>query len=181
MLNITQEELQKFIKMLEPARLADTVENAAAISSYVKKHNLPHTAQSCYQAVNELLFTDAFTWDVKPQKVLAAAKNAKPQNKMDVMREIDEFNARKQASEKTDAEKVTGAQFEKDTEALIESYTPVVARGIAYGAQSAAQNSLRKYVAAEKARGVSAETTFKIVREHIEKLYADAEKARERV
>src|SRR6266566_2454106 len=72
MLNMNQDEVQRFINSVAPARLTNTIENAAAIAQYVKSHNLPHNAESCLKAVHALLFQDsALTWDVKPAKLIA--------------------------------------------------------------------------------------------------------------
>ena len=128
MLNISQDEVNKFVKMVAPARLTDTIENAAAIAQYVKSHNLPHDADSCLKAVHALLFQDsALTWDVKPQKLLAFENLRRPTiipNAPD-LQEHAKWTEKIKAHDISDAKAKADAASIKRAKDLIAGFNPV--------------------------------------------------------
>ena len=128
MLNISQDEVNKFVKMVAPARLTDTIENAAAIAQYVKSHNLPHNAESCLKAVHALLFQDsALTWDAKPQKLLAFENLLRPtiiSNAPD-LKEHAAWTEKIKARDISDAKAKNDAASIKRAKDLIAGFNPV--------------------------------------------------------
>jgi hypothetical protein len=184
-LSMSQDEVQKFIKMVEPARLANTTENAAALASYVKKHNLPHTAESCFQAVNALVFTEAFTSDVEPGALKGQRANA---NKPAKIEDPQKVEAARQAKLKAEQEKAKidkeFAALVKQCEELIESYYPRKRSGsIDYPERDSSQAKWRASLAVAKQKN-----DLRVMRAYrdslvatVNKRYQDQEKASERM
>jgi hypothetical protein len=182
MLNMGQDEVQRFIKMVEPARLANTIENAAAISQYVKSHNLPHNAESCLKAVHALLFQDsALTWDVKPQKLLLMERDARPATITTALESEKLWAARVKAGEIADAKRKADVEATKAITSAINGYTPVAGGRISFGKQAEETKRLHEYVKQQLARNASPQSIFEQVEKEIARLYRVDERAMEKM
>src|ERR1700739_1668799 len=129
MLNMGTDELQKLINAIAPARLENTVENAAAIASYVKSHKLPHNAESCLKAVNALLFVEgAITWDIPPAKLASRSQHEAKIRLKSAQTSENEFAVKKAAAEAADKKAKKDAGTMKAVAAVIDAYTPIDSR-----------------------------------------------------
>jgi hypothetical protein len=182
MLDMGQEEVQKLINQVAPARLANTVENAAAIASYVKSHNLPHNADSCLKAVNALLFVDgALTWDILPAKLASRTQHEAKIELKSAQQSNEEFTQKLRASEAADAKvKADNASITQAKE-LIKAYNPVKNNRFDAREQMDRQAEWTAALnqAIEKKRNL--QEHVKALAETIQKRYRDREKASERI
>jgi hypothetical protein len=173
-------ELRKAEERIKPAKLADTQSNGLALSAYLKQNNLEPTAANFYNAVNALVAS--LKWTVKPAKLVAAEQNERPQNLNDAAKGAAEFTRRKQAAEVADAKAKADATIIRDTYSAILAYTPIDSRGrVVLGKQSTTRELLQKYVAKEVAGKKDAASIREQVVKYIAKLYADDERALERL
>jgi len=184
MLNISQDEVNKFVKMVAPARLTDTIENAAAIAQYVKSHNLPHNADSCLRAVHALLFQDsALTWDVKPQKLLAFENMRRPTiipNAPD-LQEHAKWTVKIQAHDISDAKAKNDAASIQRAKDLISSFNPVSRGMYDHSAREEAQKSWTAALDRAIAEKVNLQNWVEVLAAAIQKRYRDRAKASEKM
>ena len=182
MLNMNQDEVQKFIKMVEPARLANTIENAAAISQYVKSHNLPHNAESCLKAVHALLFQDsALTWDVKPQKLLGAERNARPATIPSAIESENAWAKKVKAADARDAKKAADAASIAQAKQLIAQYNPTSRNGYDARERMDAQALWTASLDRAITEKVNLQNWVEVLAAAIQKRYRDREKASEKM
>jgi len=171
-------------KRLLPAVLKETNDNGAQIALYLNKNGLDFTnPDHLYKAVQAILFKGLLEWE--PGKEPAALRARKQNEGFATIKSAQEsqaeFNQKKKAGEAADAKKKADAETLKRIDSIIAAYTPVERGRIIFGRQNEVQTRLRAYVATQVARNADPQSISEQVEKEIQRLYAESEKAHERV
>ncbi len=160
---------------LKPAVLKESPEDQAFIerlvSQYILANQLEPTADNFYAAFK--FHFKVLPWLVKPAKLLLLESESKTTIIPTVPELGNDFEARVRAGEKKNEKKVADIKtFQRIDEAIS-------TLSLHFKSDTASQQTrLRGYVATEKARNAEPESIFHQVKNEIERLYHEEERAR---
>jgi len=151
-------------------------QNIVLLAAELHKAGMPETAENLRWATNKIVLENKLQWvpGFEPAKLTAQKRNeAHVEVLPDVLKDQEALHARRVAAEAADKKKAADLKtFGRIDEAISKL-------SLHFKSDTASQQTrLRGYVATEKARNAEPESIFHQVKNEIERLYHEEERAR---